>query len=691
MALKIPAAKHLPSNSIDIFIGLVERATEGKEPGIKEMASVGVNGPPYEAVYSEIRESLTHSTNGLPFDKFWRFRHLLEICVHLGRVPEGYFRIFCTMTDALRTHASIAGMEDEAAWDKAIRSANSLISTGIDNPFVANHFSRAANVARSLQSLERSGYEYHIDAWGCGLTDDSFRRASADIDDLVSRLGGLNVANCIFRSLVENKRLYRGLFLFGRSVSQMPRAQNPSVPWNFIYNLALKHLTESSSSTDPEMDWQRLVRLACDLGASLDVEESSGFAGLTGISPYLLGQALLDNILYDELFSFRQWSAENAIHLCDLWIDAASQEGCQFPKGSASDWKTLANSLLSLAHPTQFTITVVWEYISSNVSQPRALLLLDTIAIDAKKLNVGYITPKDTSFNNASSYPIYKIAPGRYLLPPKGIAGRSFYERLLHLIDSPSNPQLDHKLGRSVERLAVMILKSVGCTPDVVNGRYHNPERSRGYYELDLAVTKVDCIHLLECKRKVLTRAARAGNVIKALKDFSKSFLETLVQMTRHEIIMRTQGEIQFIDGRVLSISDRRIERVTLTMLDHGSMQGRIFTRNMVNTLILGDLVSDDPSIQGTLREINITVAKLRTNLEALAEIEQCSLGEYLRRFGFGNWWLSLDQLMTLARPNVSLWEMLRPIRHTTFQTGDIMSEFAAWENISLRAAQEEH
>ena len=46
-----------------------------------------------------------------------------------------------------------------------------------------------------------------------------------------------------------------------------------------------------------------------------------------------------------------------------------------------------------------------------------------------------------------------------------------------------------------------------------------------------------------------------------------------LVQMTHHEIVLHTKGSIKFLDKKELVFGGREVERIAVTMLDHGSLQ----------------------------------------------------------------------------------------------------------------------
>ena len=51
-----------------------------------------------------------------------------------------------------------------------------------------------------------------------------------------------------------------------------------------------------------------------------------------------------------------------------------------------------------------------------------------------------------------------------------------------------------------------------------------------------------------------------------------------IVQLSRHERILRSEGQLAFLDGTVVRHNGREIEKMSaVTMLDHGSLQDRVF------------------------------------------------------------------------------------------------------------------
>ena len=181
-----------------------------------------------------------------------------------------------------------------------------------------------------------------------------------------------------------------------------------------------------------------------------------------------------------------------------------------------------------------------------------------------------------------------------------------------------------------------------------------------------------------------MTNLARGGGTADALLDLSGSFLDMLVQMTHHEIVLHTKGSIKFLDKKELALGGREVERIAVTMLDHGSLQNPIFIRGVVRAILTTQFNSDDPAMTKRLDPLNQSIKKLLSNLQQLATLTGLEFWEFLHRYSFGTWWLSIDQLAVLSEKDVDLWNVFRPIRSVIFQTGDIMNEFALAQKLGV-------
>jgi hypothetical protein len=147
-----------------------------------------------------------------------------------------------------------------------------------------------------------------------------------------------------------------------------------------------------------------------------------------------------------------------------------------------------------------------------------------------------------------------------------------------------TNEEVAKFRGDGTERLTKYLFAKHGFQPSFENAIYDLGEQGAG--ECDLVYEDEENIILVECKAKPLTRGAMTGIQGDALLDFAGGLFESQAQAIRHERILRSAGSILFLDGSRLEFRDRRITRLTVTLLDHGALQDRWMLRNLYNALL---------------------------------------------------------------------------------------------------------
>jgi hypothetical protein len=75
-----------------------------------------------------------------------------------------------------------------------------------------------------------------------------------------------------------------------------------------------------------------------------------------------------------------------------------------------------------------------------------------------------------------------------------------------------------------------------------------------------------------------------------ALLDFAGGLFASQAQALRHERILRSVGEIRFLNGKSLEFRNRRITRLSVTLVDHGTLQDRWMLRSVYDALLSGQV-----------------------------------------------------------------------------------------------------
>jgi hypothetical protein len=678
----------LETRSLDLFLKLTARETSPRQSEPIDPSDQGRS----EVIRREIGNLLRRTHDGMLADAPFALRKPVSIAVLLGRADEEQYSILCHLCDGLRTPPDeaairlIAPFSETDVWGCAIALARRQMQLNApNNVYNLNQFSRAHAVADAMRRLEERGYSIELTTFGPALDTASVTSVCRRIDRLIAEVGGRTIVDGIFRNL----RQYEGSFLYGRLVDQIPQFRPPSIPQHFLYNVALKHLgSPANSGSGREAKIAALGALAQDMAAVFDVEAYSAFEGMW-LSAANLHHALLDKVFFDELFAFPQWQPTVAADVYSSWLHYLAAEGGSFPYATHEEWTALGRSLIVKASLATMQVIHPAELASSAISSARTSALLARLALPVAQLNAGYLTPFDTAKRNSPYYPIYQLDDDLYLLPPRALSGRALFERLYALLRDQGDAQLENRMAKSLERLTAEAIAQMGAAPDFVGAQYRTPgqKKAEAPHEIDVVQATDRFVFLMECKKKPLTNVARGGNSLSVAIDFAQAYIEALVQMVKHEIQLR-EGGITFLDGRVLKLDGRTLQRIAVTMTDHGSMQDRVFLRAIVSGLWGSSLSPGDPALTKKVEKFNKPFAQLQSQIAEAARHAPEPFDRFLRILLHSSWWLSIDQLFFFCRRAPQLWNAISPLASVTFGTGDVMTEIAYCDRAGILKAQ---
>lgn len=348
---------------------------------------------------------------------------------------------------------------------------------------------------------------------------------------------------------------------------------------------------------------------------------------------------------------------------------------------TSAGWTEFAGRLMAKSRPTSLEQITGYDFVSGTVSPDAAANVLVAMSEPSSNLNAGYQTPIDTTRRTSSWFPIIRSKSG-YFLQPRSIATRAFCERLYALMRAGGDDKLPSKMGKALELVTVGSLSRFGLAPTIVNRKY---ARSKGEtLELDMVVETDERIFLIECTKKPLTSPARAGSILAALEDLESSFLKLSQQLSIHEAAIREKGRIDFLDGSSLELKDRQIEKIGISLFDHGSLQSRNFTIALLRRLAGAEVRSNEVEAQEVMDKINARLRKINSSLSAIA-VARPDLGDHTAQyFAQSMWWLSIDQLNYLMqKADGDLWAGLKSIRHLADLSGDFVFELKRGRELS--------
>jgi hypothetical protein len=176
-----------------------------------------------------------------------------------------------------------------------------------------------------------------------------------------------------------------------------------------------------------------------------------------------------------------------------------------------------------------------------------------------------------------------------------------------------------------MERVVGALLTRSHLPVTLAAEEYDRGAGSRG--ECDFILESDQHIFFVECKAKALTRGAMAGAPDDALLDFAGGVFASQVQALRHERVLRERGEIKFKSDTRLVWNNRRITRLSITLLEHGALQDRMVFAQMYPSLRGAQVsVHDTYTKKKKIADFNKILSDVTdemTRLEALGETLQ--------------------------------------------------------------------
>jgi hypothetical protein len=633
---------------------------------------------------AKVRACLTCNAGGWSSTGLFRIRKTVEIKFHLREATQEQWLIIREIEECLAGNALCISLRDESAWKAAIQHAvDSINANWFRHSMMGN--SRELVVANAVKKARRLGFRIPISGYGPKLPGSEYRRFCKRIEKSVIRLGGEELTGYILVALRRTGKILDGYISHARRPEQISRSKREAgTPWHFLYSLSLKHLDKIAivKFSDAQKEFENLLELSQILTAIIDCEPHSAYENMS-LSDVLFAQTLNETLIYDEMFAFPQWHPKIAAHLFNLWISALIGADIKLPVASASKWKEFGAMLLARADSAHAKELHPFDLITTALDSSERNKLLDICALPHSKTNTKLFTPSDTEHRNSCYYPVIHLSTTRHIVQPKGIAGRALWERLYTAMRESHIPQLEDKLGLALELLTEAILAESGQNITFKREKYKNP-KGKGKLEVDLVVETQERIFFIECKKKVLTNESRRGDTIASFTDIDKSFLALVQQLARHEANLREGCEIEFESGRKLLLDGRKIEKIGISLFDHGSIQNRDMTIALLELLVGRNIGFDDAAFQKLTASVNRKLNGISESLKSIEDQSSASGHSTVFDFAMSTWWLSIDHMayaMELAHGD--LWNGLKNVRHMTTRSGDFLYDLHVSHNLN--------
>ena len=483
--------------------------------------------------------------------------------------------------------AFVRALDHESAWLEAIvigRAFTVLKRFPFSN-------ARTKAVADAATRIKRLGYAFSIRSGRYQMRPESIENIVGEIWKCLHRVGCLKALSNIMQVAIETHYYAYEQILFGRKYAVGRGYRSPGLPIGLLYNIAVKLPPLGSNQRRTKSFWDKAVCLARDLVAMLDLEPYSQFAFLE-LNAQALEDGLREVAHYDHCFSLRQWHLSFTPHFLSGFFNEGSDADMKRRLGwNVVDAVQLAHVLK--AHAMPGTVVVPIPRLVKTGFDPKLFkTMLPFFAHRAGEANKNYRSPFGAAGPDVIFKPLILLKGNLVVLPAASVLGPALFEATFAALRTiKTDQEIAHLRGGGAERLTKYLFAKHGFTPSFENSIYFLGEQGAG--ECDLVFEDEENIILVECKAKALTRGAMTGTQGDALLDFAGGLFASQAQALRHERILRSASAIHFRDGTKLEHRDRRITRLTVTLLDHGALQDRWMLRNVYNALLSAQVTCD--------------------------------------------------------------------------------------------------
>ena len=466
-------------------------------------------------------------------------------------------------------------------------------------------------------------------------------------------------------------------YLFGRHYDVV--ASKAAIPFGFLLNLVVRVSDRPCISQRPEKDWREAIELARDLVTVIDVQPHNKFWTIN-IRPRRIEELLKEVGLYDHLFGFRQWSLCVTPRLLRSLFgdehDAALTEKCGW---SVADAELLSGALVRTIRKEPQRLTRA-DLMSTGLAGSKLDRMLPYFVHAKGAVNVGYDSPIAAGKADLMFRPLIEGGNGTYVAPSASTLGPACYESVAAAMrDALPKDTVSELVGSGTERSVAALFRFFGMEPSVEGLKYNEGDETDAG-ECDLVFEDDDNILLIECKAKPLTRATMGGESFAAVLDYAASVVASQVQALQHERLLRAHGEIRFDDGQCLRHKGREITRLSVTLLDHGSLQDRFLFMNLVEPLLHSKIVVEPGARR---RRYDDLAKQLDRHREEMKAVEGRKRSPRVEALGAAS--LSYGQLAIILIENQSVSALIDVLRKpATFTTMNPLLEYHCLKKSNL-------
>lgn len=528
-------------------------------------------------------------------------------------------------------------------------------------------------ISESIQFLRKRGYRPLIQLGQIELSPEDEARLLQSINYRFQKTGYNSICftlKCI--SDLYNTQMGR---FFLRDEPKSTGDIQINIPWGYIFNISLSHLHPVKKSRDHLKKYTEGVELSRHFFCIKRLQTLSKYSDIYHQRSTIVS-AIQKNILYDQHFSIDQISTKHIQKIVSGIFSSNILDKYKIDINPHLDILRLVSRKSNHDCPLIFNEQEIFKDLSQKYSSLEIKSALDILTQDANKINKEYLQPNDIKRRNYFERPFF-LYQGKYIYINPVLNNYGFYATILKIYTE--NGADGHAMGIATEEFVGRLFTEHGILVHS-NKKYKITKQVAGELsikskekEVDFIIETNDTIIFIELKRKTLTSEARAGNSLKSLLDLSQSLLQALVQSGCHEYVLRRDGLISFEDGSQINLSNRKIERVALSLFGFFGLQDGVFSNQIIRNLIDSTVSSDE---EKEVVDINKTISELRNQYKTIIFIRE--YGKQMNPF-FNCRFFSVPQLIEIlsnSRNNEEFKIELNRTRHVSTGCKDWFKDY---------------
>ncbi len=627
----------------------------------------------YSAEIFSLRDQLllTHFVNS---ENLQPYLGILEIIIDA---------IQATGSNSDQSIQKIVSFESRKNWIEAIKITRDIAVISPEKinsnlQCLQKRFKKQFIISEQAKILQAQGCNVKLQNGKVLIEESQIRNIVNSIESDIKLLGGISTLTILFNIIKPKYCEEQGRYHLSASFNSLIEMDFPKIPVGYLLNLCVKFPTkkiqlEVKTSSDI---WNRIKQKSIALTSILDVQPYSQFSLFNHSSDTII-RFLQELALSDSLFcppQLRSSDVSRILRGLFAWCSEDTEQKLGWtPDQAAIIVEKIFELTSGKPNLAIFRSAQIHDLIPE-VSKEIIDALLIVFSHNENSVNSCFLLPRDIAIteNYFQFKPLIKLEQDKYLLVNPSICSPAFYEAVVSELRKKVDKQINDKLGR--EGVEIFIQNEF---------LQHGIEFKCGEYqvskgkclEIDIVVETTDTLIFLEMKSKSLTRKSKDGNDLDLLVDLSKSLLESQIQLITHKLYIMQNETITLKGGYICKLNNRNIALVSISLLDFGSFQDRLFIQQFLNNMLFGEFDTSHNEIKQKVLALNEKISELKSLITKIGQLDP----ERPQDPFYNCWFLSVPQLLILldnVNSNDNLKQELWRTRSVTTGSFDFYREY---------------